>query len=420
MAYYSVPSQEKASALTDRRSKSVPTQPALADPPQTRSAYPYIQSGHQDQPAALVWQLSNLEPFRQGSTLTAATASTAEGFYHDSNNTAQPFSAPFPWPSELTASLHLPYEAEGVPEQSWFPAFDTWSTVSPAATVWQSATATPWTYRPSPSLSSYSASPHPSAMSSPAYSEGYARNVGSPMIKLEEPPESATPFPNGLPATISPGHLYSMASRESAMRPPTLPWRPIATPFVPSSSTDFKPALSQRRPANRKAFSCNDVRAIARESRHRREYTKPEEAVCSCQTCGKVFQRHYNLKAHMETHDPARAQPHICLYPDCDKRFVRQTDLLRHEQSTRRRRLPQTPGGQEAHVQGSRGVVYTLIAETIVRAEMSWSNSCIGGGRGRTMADCGLRYYRYAKEKECVLHQAWSFWLSRRLATLRS
>jgi len=64
--------------------------------------------------------------------------------------------------------------------------------------------------------------------------------------------------------------------------------------------------------------------------------------------------------------------------------------------------------------------VYTLIAETIVRAEMSWSNSCIGGGRGRTMADCGLRYYRYAKEKECVLHQAWSFWLSRRLATLRS
>ncbi|KAK0828624.1 hypothetical protein LTS16_009173 [Friedmanniomyces endolithicus] len=332
MAYYSVPSPRKASAFTDRRSKSVPTPPAFADPSQTRSAYHNIQSGHQDQPAALIWQLSNLDPFRQ-EMLTAGTASTAEGIQDDLNVTAQPFTAPFSWPSELTAFPHIPNEADDVPEQLWFPTVDSWSTISPAATVWQSASAAPWMYRPSPSLSSYSVSPHPSAMSSPAYSEGHARNVGSPMIKLEEPPESATPFPNGLQATVSPGHLYSMGSRESTMRPPTLSWRHDATPFVPSSSTDFKPALSQRRPANRKAFSCNDVRAIARESRHRREYTKPEEAVCSCQTCGKVFQRHYNLKAHMETHDPSRAQPHECLYPDCDKRFVRRTDLLRHEQS---------------------------------------------------------------------------------------
>ncbi|TKA62015.1 hypothetical protein B0A55_10287 [Friedmanniomyces simplex] len=170
-------------------------------------------------------------------------------------------------------------------------------------------------------------------MSSPAYSEGYARNAGSPMVKLEEPFERVASLPNGFPEPSGGELSHLMGSPESAMHPPALPWRHLATPLVPSSSDDSKPALSQRRPANRKAYSCDDVRASAREGRHRREYTKPEEAVCACETCGKVFQRHYNLKAHMETHDPSRAQPHVCQYPACDKRFVRRTDLLRHEQS---------------------------------------------------------------------------------------
>ncbi|KAF2217077.1 hypothetical protein CERZMDRAFT_32776, partial [Cercospora zeae-maydis SCOH1-5] len=54
---------------------------------------------------------------------------------------------------------------------------------------------------------------------------------------------------------------------------------------------------------------------------------------CQCQQCGKMFQRVYNLRAHMMTHDPQREHPYACEYRGCAKSFVRRTDLVRHEHS---------------------------------------------------------------------------------------
>jgi len=69
------------------------------------------------------------------------------------------------------------------------------------------------------------------------------------------------------------------------------------------------------------------------EQRRKRSYTTEATAKCRCDLCGKLFQRTYNLKAHRDTHDPERKVPFECSVPDCNKKFVRRTDLERHFQS---------------------------------------------------------------------------------------
>lgn len=54
---------------------------------------------------------------------------------------------------------------------------------------------------------------------------------------------------------------------------------------------------------------------------------------CTVDGCGKLFNRSYNYRAHMETHDADRVHPFICALPECKKRFRRKTDLQRHHQS---------------------------------------------------------------------------------------
>ncbi|KAI5795610.1 hypothetical protein EDC01DRAFT_652911 [Geopyxis carbonaria] len=66
--------------------------------------------------------------------------------------------------------------------------------------------------------------------------------------------------------------------------------------------------------------------------RKKRTLTGPNEANFNCKQCGKYFSRIWNYNAHQETHDPDRPRPHICPAQDCDKAFVRRTDLTRHTQ----------------------------------------------------------------------------------------
>lgn len=68
-------------------------------------------------------------------------------------------------------------------------------------------------------------------------------------------------------------------------------------------------------------------------SKAKRNATTRENANHECHICGKLFARSYNYKAHMETHDPTREHPHVCMVKNCGKKFVRKTDLLRHHSS---------------------------------------------------------------------------------------
>jgi hypothetical protein len=77
------------------------------------------------------------------------------------------------------------------------------------------------------------------------------------------------------------------------------------------------------------------VHTTLTEERPQRKTTTREEASyeCTVEGCGKLFNRSYNYRAHMETHDPERVYPFICPVLECDKRFRRKTDLQRHHQS---------------------------------------------------------------------------------------
>lgn len=105
------------------------------------------------------------------------------------------------------------------------------------------------------------------------------------------------------------------------------------------------PTSSGRRPHHGRAMSFDSISIQAKAARRshddgasvrqQRRLTSKEDAnfQCAVTGCGKLFSRSYNYKAHMETHDTGRVYPFPCLIGDCNKKFVRKTDLQRHHQS---------------------------------------------------------------------------------------
>jgi uncharacterized Zn-finger protein len=169
-------------------------------------------------------------------------------------------------------------------------------------------------------------------MSSPyTHSEGYIQNTHSPNIKIEEPQDCVTPrfhfvtenTPLEQSLLVNPGDLLKVPIEERV--------KSCLGSSANSDVEDSKPPTV--RPNDRRAYSSEDASLSILEFRKKRTYTKPENALCSCHICGKPFQRSYNLRAHLETHDPDRDHPNECEYPDCGRRFVRRTDLLRHKKS---------------------------------------------------------------------------------------
>jgi hypothetical protein len=61
-----------------------------------------------------------------------------------------------------------------------------------------------------------------------------------------------------------------------------------------------------------------------------------QQLKCHVDGCGKVFSRPFNLKSHLETHNPTRSKNHEC--PECQAQFCRSQgiryslDLARHSQ----------------------------------------------------------------------------------------
>ncbi|WVF70045.1 hypothetical protein IAT40_004832 [Kwoniella sp. CBS 6097] len=51
-----------------------------------------------------------------------------------------------------------------------------------------------------------------------------------------------------------------------------------------------------------------------------------------CQICGRGFARAFNLKSHVQTHNPLRPKPYQCPHPSCKRGFSRLHDLERHRQ----------------------------------------------------------------------------------------
>lgn len=76
----------------------------------------------------------------------------------------------------------------------------------------------------------------------------------------------------------------------------------------------------------------NTVNTSTARTRSRSTTTR-ENATHKCEICGRLFQRSYNHNAHMDIHNPQRPKPNVCKTKGCGRKFVRRTDLIRHDQS---------------------------------------------------------------------------------------
>ncbi|KAK5157222.1 hypothetical protein LTR04_005459, partial [Oleoguttula sp. CCFEE 6159] len=90
---------------------------------------------------------------------------------------------------------------------------------------------------------------------------------------------------------------------------------------------------SLERPSDQLLESNEDEVGVVARIRAKRRTTTKETANYECYICGRLFERKYNHRQHMDTHDPKRELPNTCSFDGCAKKFVRKTDLARHEMS---------------------------------------------------------------------------------------
>ncbi|KAF8506974.1 hypothetical protein F5888DRAFT_1798189 [Russula emetica] len=55
-----------------------------------------------------------------------------------------------------------------------------------------------------------------------------------------------------------------------------------------------------------------------------------------CPNCSRAFARAFNLKTHMDTHNPERVKQYICPHSSCKRPFSRKHDLQRHRTAIHR------------------------------------------------------------------------------------
>ncbi|KAF2263358.1 hypothetical protein CC78DRAFT_284837 [Lojkania enalia] len=165
---------------------------------------------------------------------------------------------------------------------------------------------------------------------------------GFPQIKLEGGSEWATDeesSPAGLqqaPLTVSPDRLTTgiFPYDHGAYASPQLS-RFEAQGDDGYSNRPYRSMSPQARPRSPHLLDASS--GVTARTRLRRNPTTVENANFSCTICGKLFQRSYNHKTHMETHNPARKREHVCPHKECEKMFVRKTDLDRHQNSVHRK-----------------------------------------------------------------------------------
>lgn len=173
-----------------------------------------------------------------------------------------------------------------------------WSQPNSIATV-----PPPFPTQSSPTMSHWSCASEPTAFISPLEGQQDVQQfalIHGSFVNFTTPRESPTTTVK--PEPFSPGQHYT-------------------SPNMPAD------------PMFRKASSVDESILLGSLDKRKRSFTTKENASCSCPKCGKLFSRSYNLKAHMDTHNPNRKHPFKCEWGGCDKCFARRTDLVRHEQS---------------------------------------------------------------------------------------
>lgn len=197
---------------------------------------------------------------------------------------------------------------------------------------------------PSPSAIASQRSSFSSAHASETYSNPEPYHANYHQVKMENPfewlPQSggfagtATSQPGyselSNPATCFPGSVEDAFLQQSG----AMGWpksQSLDGASFPVSGGRRTPSETGSGPGSEPKGTLGNVA----RTRMPRKMTTREDANYQCKVkgCGKLFSRSYNFKAHMETHDTSRSYPFPCPLPECNKKFVRKTDLQRHHQS---------------------------------------------------------------------------------------
>ena len=100
-----------------------------------------------------------------------------------------------------------------------------------------------------------------------------------------------------------------------------------------SEDVGEKPNGSETGESERKQAS--DKCSARRKGKKSQKKIASENVTPVCGICGRTFERYYNYKSHLQTHNPARPYPNQCDYDGCVSRFTRKAELDRHKQSVR-------------------------------------------------------------------------------------
>ena len=98
-----------------------------------------------------------------------------------------------------------------------------------------------------------------------------------------------------------------------------------------SENVGEKPTGSETGKSERKATASK--RTVRKVDRRNQRKLASDDTAPVCSICGRLFQRYYNYKSHLQTHDPARPYPNQCDYDGCMSKFTRKAELDRHKQS---------------------------------------------------------------------------------------
>ncbi|KAA8627492.1 hypothetical protein A1F94_011195 [Pyrenophora tritici-repentis] len=158
-----------------------------------------------------------------------------------------------------------------------------------------------------------------------------------------EAPVEMTGIPSSgqSPLTVAPDRLSAnMYSYESAYTSPAMP-RYEQLPVFDYSNRPYERQPSEESIGSQRSRRTRSSYSAARGRTRNRRYTDPAHAPFHCEICPeKGFARRYNYNQHMLTHDQDRKKENLCPHPGCDKRFVRKTDLARHDISVHQKVKP--------------------------------------------------------------------------------
>lgn len=194
--------------------------------------------------------------------------------------------------------------------------------------------------------SSTSSHPFPSPYLHPSMGSAYwTEQQESAQIRINNESRDAwAVYPSLVPQ--QPLEFYSPVTTQA----PQTPSLPADTPPAPPSKKRKVQKSSPKRkekPRERTTdypHSPQDTTSEPpeRTSRKTRTKTTRENAKYDCHICGMLTRRKYNLRVHMDTHNPNREYGFPCERDGCNSKFSRRADLTRHEKAVRHFKVAET------------------------------------------------------------------------------